>query len=52
MEVPAGKHTLVFRFEPKTYYNGNSLAMAGSILLLLSIAAGLFLHRRNNVIVS
>ncbi|MBL7903025.1 MAG: YfhO family protein [Bacteroidia bacterium] len=52
MELPAGKHTIVFKFEPKTYYTGNGIALAGSVLLILSIGLGVFLHRRNNVIVS
>ncbi len=52
MELPAGKHSVVFKFEPKTYSTGNSIALAGSVLLILSMGVGLFLHRRNNVIVS
>lgn len=52
MELPAGKHKIEFKFEPKTYYTGNSIAMVGSVLLIITIGAGLFLHRRNKVIVS
>lgn len=52
MEIPAGKHKVEFKFEPKTYHIGNSIALLGSILLILTIGAGLYLHRRNNVIVS
>lgn len=52
MEVPAGKHKIEFKFEPSTYYTGNSIALAGSILLLITLGLGIFLDRRNNVIVS
>lgn len=52
MEVPGGKHTIEFRFEPATYKTGNSIALAGSVLLLLSVGAGIFLDRRNKVKVS
>ncbi len=52
MELPAGKHKIEFKFEPKTYHTGNSIAMVGSVLLIITIGAGLFLHRRNKVIVS
>jgi hypothetical protein len=52
MEISAGKHKVEFKFEPKTYHIGNSIALLGSILLILTIGAGLYLHRRNNVIVS
>ncbi len=52
LPVPAGEHEIVFRFEPKSYSVGNSVAMAGSVLVLLLTALGIYLHRRNNVIVS
>jgi hypothetical protein len=37
MVVPAGEHTVEFRFEPKSYYIGNKISMASSILLILAI---------------
>jgi hypothetical protein len=52
MPIPAGKHSIVFRFEPATYKTGNSIALAGSVLLILSIGAGFYMQKRNNVIVS
>jgi hypothetical protein len=53
MNVPAGKHKIEFKFEPVTYQTGNSIAAVGSILLLITLGAGVYLHRkRNNVIVS
>jgi hypothetical protein len=40
MVVPQGKHTIEFRFEPKSYYMGNKVSLAcSSILILLIIAA-------------
>ncbi|MEJ8758658.1 YfhO family protein [Pontibacter sp. H259] len=38
MQVPAGKHTIEFRFEPKTYAIGNTVSLVSSILLLLVLA--------------
>lgn len=38
MVIPAGKHEIEFKFEPKSYYIGNKVSMASSILLLLAIA--------------
>ena len=38
MVIPAGKHQIEFRFEPQSYYMGNKVSMASSILLLLAIA--------------
>ncbi|WP_317897042.1 YfhO family protein [Aurantibacillus circumpalustris] len=52
MNVPPGKHKIEFKFEPKTYYTGNTIAMLGSILLFLTVGFGLFKHSRNKVIVS
>ncbi len=42
MEIPAGKHKVEFKFEPKAYATGNTIAMIGSILVLISVGGGLF----------
>ena len=52
LNVPAGKHKIEFKFEPKTYSNGNTIAMIGSTLLIITVGAGLYLNKKNNVIVS
>ena len=52
LNIPAGKHKIEFKFEPKTYANGNTVAMIGSILLIITVGAGLYLNKKNNVIVS
>jgi hypothetical protein len=38
MVIPAGKHQIEFKFEPKSYFIGNKVSLASSILLLLAIA--------------
>ena len=35
MQVPAGNHTVEFKFEPTSYSTGESVAYASSIILLL-----------------
>jgi hypothetical protein len=35
MRVPAGQHTVEFRFEPKTYETGRRISQASSLLILL-----------------
>ena len=52
MEVPGGNHKIEFKFEPSTYKTGNSIALLGSILLLITIGLGLYLNTKKNVIVS
>lgn len=44
MDVPPGKHKIEFKFEPKVYKTGNTIAMIGSVLLLLSVAGSLFMY--------
>jgi hypothetical protein len=34
-EIPAGTHTIVWKFEPKSYLAGSSYSLLGSIALLL-----------------
>ncbi len=52
MIVPAGRHKIEFKFEPQTYQFGNTIALIGSILLLLTIVISIYFSRKNNVIVS
>ncbi len=42
MEIPAGKHKVEFKFEPTVYKTGNSIALVGSILVLLGVFGGFF----------
>ncbi|PKV62580.1 YfhO family protein [Pontibacter ramchanderi] len=42
MEVPAGKHTIEFKFEPKSYAIGNTVSLISSILLLVVIGGAIF----------
>jgi hypothetical protein len=40
--IPAGKHQIEFKFEPSSFYVGNKVSLASSILLLLAIGGYLF----------
>ncbi|MBX7182714.1 MAG: YfhO family protein [Bacteroidia bacterium] len=44
MKLPAGKHTVEFKFEPKVYQTGEKISLAGSVVLLLLVAGGIFME--------
>jgi hypothetical protein len=49
LQIPAGEHEIKFIFEPESYFMGNKVSLAGSVILLL-ISAGyafIILKRRS-----
>lgn len=42
MNIPAGKHSIVFRFEPQVINTGGAIALASSILLAIALLGGIF----------
>jgi hypothetical protein len=38
LEIPAGEHSIVFEFRPKSYYTGRQIALGSSLILLLFVA--------------
>ncbi|MBK9478431.1 MAG: YfhO family protein [Bacteroidetes bacterium] len=49
MRIPAGAHTIEFKFEPKTYKTGEQIALASSILLYLVLGGALYMEwKRKN----
>jgi hypothetical protein len=48
MSIPAGNHTIEFKFEPASYYRGRKMSSIGQILVLLLLAAGIFMEIRRN----
>jgi hypothetical protein len=51
MPVPAGDHTIEFRFEPSVYYTSYSVAFWSTVIMYLLILGGLIMvYRRENEI--
>jgi hypothetical protein len=48
MVVPAGKHTVEFKFEPKVWKIGEKISLISSVLLLLFVAAAFYLDFKKN----
>ncbi|HLF45167.1 MAG TPA: hypothetical protein VI548_02005, partial [Chitinophagaceae bacterium] len=48
LAVPAGNHTIEFRFEPKGYIMGRKITMIASIFLLLLFAFTFIIEWRKN----
>jgi hypothetical protein len=46
MAVPAGHHTIVFKFEPTSYKTGYTMATIGNILLYIFLMGGIYMSFR------
>jgi hypothetical protein len=46
MLIPAGDHKIEFKFEPRSYFVGEKVSLAGSVLLVLFLGAALFFEFR------
>lgn len=46
LQVPAGTHTIEFKFEPEVVAKGSQIALVSCVLMLLLIAGGLYWERR------
>ena len=46
LEIPAGKHTIEFKFEPDVVETGSTIALISSIAMLLLIGAGVYFENK------
>ncbi len=44
--VPAGKHTITFKFEPQVVKTGSIISLISSLLIVLSIITGVYFERK------
>ena len=45
MEIPGGKHTIEFKFEPRVIKTGSSITLASSIGMLLLLIGGIYFEK-------
>ncbi|HQT24861.1 YfhO family protein [Daejeonella sp.] len=46
-QLPGGNHKLEFKFEPTSYYTGETISLIASILLILGLAYAIYTETRN-----
>ena len=44
--IPLGNHKIEFIFHPASYYTGEGISMAGSILLVLALGGAVFMETK------
>lgn len=45
--IPAGKHKIEFNFHPASYYTGEKISLAGSVLLVLVLCGAVYTETKN-----
>ena len=48
LQIPAGKHTIEFKFEPQVVKTGSTIALISTLLMLLTIGLGIFYWRKQH----
>ncbi|KFF15526.1 YfhO family protein [Flavobacterium hydatis] len=51
LEVPGGKHTIEFKFEPEVVKTGSMITLASSIGMLVLLIGGIYFERKKSVTV-
>lgn len=49
LKIPAGKHTIEFKFEPEVVKTGSTIALISSIGMILLIGAGVYFENKKKV---
>ena len=48
MEIPSGKHSIEFKFEPQVVKTGSTIALISSILMLLLLICGVYFEQKKS----
>ena len=47
--IPAGKHTVEFKFEPQVVQTGSTITLVSSIGILLLLMGGIYFERKKRI---
>jgi LPXTG-motif cell wall-anchored protein len=47
--IPAGKHTVEFKFEPQVVQTGSTITLVSSIGILLLLLGGIYFERKKRI---
>jgi hypothetical protein len=48
MEIPSGKHSIEFKFEPQVVKTGSTIALISSVLMLLLLIGGIYFEQKTS----
>ena len=48
-QIPAGSHKVEFVFHPASYYTGEKISLAGSVLLVLALGGAAYIETKKNL---
>jgi uncharacterized membrane protein YfhO len=46
IQIPNGKHTIEFKFDPQVIKTGSTITLISSVLLVLLLAVGIYFENR------
>ena len=49
LEIPAGKHTIEFKFEPQVVQTGSTITLVSGFGILLLVVGGVYFERKKRV---
>ena len=49
LKIPAGKHTIEFKFEPEVVKTGSTIALISTILMVLLVGLGLYFDNKRTI---
>lgn len=49
LEIPAGKHSIEFKFEPQVVKTGSTITLISSIVMILLLLGGIYFENRKKV---